>query len=65
MMRGSSGEILGMGYSDKRLGGLEKIFNGLFPGFLDVQVYVYIVSELCEILFTLHYVDLNIFNGES
>lgn len=64
-MRGSSGEILGMDYSDKRLGGLEKIFNGLFPGFLDVQVYVYIVSELCEILFTLHYVDLNIFNGES
>lgn len=64
-MRGSSGEILGMGYSDERLGGLEKIFNGLFPGFLDVQVYVYIVSELCEILFTLHYVDLNIFNGES
>lgn len=40
MMRGSSGEILGMGYSDERLGGLEKIFNGLFPGFLDVHKYM-------------------------
>lgn len=40
MMRGSSGEILGMGYSDERLGGLEKIFNALFPGFLDIHRYM-------------------------